>query len=125
MIRLEQIRLLESKVNKAVELIKVLREENQALKKTLDSSQNRMQELEKMVEEFKSDQDEIEQYILKALKNLDHLEDELTDSAAHKENIPESPKEIKDSEASSRNHTLPLENTGEQEAKESRELEIF
>ncbi len=32
MINLEQIRLLETKINKAVELIKVLRQENRALK---------------------------------------------------------------------------------------------
>ncbi len=78
MIRLEQIRLLEKKTNEAVEKIKLLKKENQTLKTALDSSQKRMNELEKMVEEFKSDQGEIEQCLLRALKNLDFLEDEVS-----------------------------------------------
>ena len=77
MIGLDQIKLLESKVNKAVEQIRVLREENKTLKRTVEKSQARMQELEGMVARFRSDQDEIEQGILRALKNLDKLEDEV------------------------------------------------
>ncbi len=78
MIRLEQIRLLEKKTNEAVEKIRLLKKENQTLKTALDSSQKKMDELEKMVEEFKSDQGEIEQCLLRALKNLDLLEDEVS-----------------------------------------------
>jgi septal ring factor EnvC (AmiA/AmiB activator) len=77
MIGLDQIKLLESKVNKAVEQIRLLKEENKTLKRTVEKSQARMQELDGLVARFKSDQDEIEQGILRALKNLDKLEDEV------------------------------------------------
>lgn len=88
MIGLDQIKLLESKVNKAVEQIRLLKEENKTLKRTVEKSQARMQELDGLVARFKSDQDEIEQGILRALKNLDKLEDEVgsksrKDSGAH------------------------------------------
>jgi septal ring factor EnvC (AmiA/AmiB activator) len=85
MIRLDQIKNLESKVNRAVEQIRLLREENKALKRTVEKSQARMGELEGLVSRFKSDQDEIEQGILRALKNLDKLEDEVTTRAGRKE----------------------------------------
>jgi hypothetical protein len=85
MIRLDQIKLLESKVNKAVEQIRLLREENKALKRSVEKSQARMQELEGLVGRFKSDQDEIEQGILRALKNLDKLEDEVGSRGSKKD----------------------------------------
>ncbi len=75
MIRLEQIRLLESKINKAVKLIEMLREENAALKRSVDTAQKRMQELDGLVNEFKADQEEIEKSLLRAMKNLERLED--------------------------------------------------
>lgn len=87
MIRLDQIKLLEGKVNRAVEQIRLLREENKALKRTIEKSQARMGELEGLVSRFKSDQDEIEQGILRALKNLDKLEDEVA-TRAKKETPP-------------------------------------
>jgi septal ring factor EnvC (AmiA/AmiB activator) len=85
MIGLDQIKLLESKVNKAVEQIRVLREENKALKRSVEKSQSRLQELEGLVARFRSDQEEIEQGILRALKNLDKLEDEVTSRGSRKE----------------------------------------
>ena len=97
MISLDQIKSLESKINKAVELIKMLREENRALNGTIDSSQKKMQELEKLVDNFKADQSEIEQGILRALKNLDHLEDEITDGEEKKQNKTETPAALKNS----------------------------
>lgn len=80
MIRLEQIRLLENKINKAVKLIEMLREENSALKNSIDGAQKRMQELEELIGEFKTGQEEIEKAILRAMKNLDRLEDEVVAS---------------------------------------------
>lgn len=92
MIRLDQIKVLESKVNRAVEQIRLLREENKALKRTVEKSQARMGELEGLVSRFKTDQDEIEQGILRALKNLDKLEDEVSaKTPARKESSPEKP----------------------------------
>jgi FtsZ-binding cell division protein ZapB len=75
MISLEQIRLLEQKVTSAVELIRVLKEENATLRRGLDSAQRRMKELETLVEGFKTDQKEIESVIVRTLRNLDDLEE--------------------------------------------------
>ncbi len=85
MIRLDQIKSLEGKVNRAVEQIRLLRDENKALKRTVEKSQARMGELEGLVARFKSDQEEIEQGILRALKNLDKLEDEVSTRVSRKE----------------------------------------
>ena len=79
MISLEQIRLLETKITKAVELIKSLKDENKTLRRAVSSAQTRMRELEKLVGDFKSDQQEIEQCILRALENLDRLEEEVVE----------------------------------------------
>jgi chromosome segregation ATPase len=79
MITLEQIRLLESKIGKAVELIRSLKEENKTMRRAVNSAQGRMRELEKLVDTFKSDQQEIEQCIVRALDNLDRLEEEVAD----------------------------------------------
>ncbi len=75
MISLEQIRLLEAKIARAIDLIRVLKEENATLRRGLDSAQRRMKELEGLVEGFKTDQREIEAVILRTLKNLDELEE--------------------------------------------------
>jgi len=83
MINLEQIQALEKKINNAVELISILKRENNALKRTIDSSQKRVQDLESLVNQFKNEQFEIEKSILSALTKLDELEDNIveTDSA--------------------------------------------
>jgi hypothetical protein len=75
MITLEQIRLLESKITRALELIRVLKDENSTLRKGLESAQRRMRELETLVEGFKTDQKEIESVIVRTLHNLDELEE--------------------------------------------------
>jgi FtsZ-binding cell division protein ZapB len=80
MISLEQIRLLEAKITKAVDLITSLREENRALKAAVESAQGRMQDLETLVEDFKADQSDIEDCIKRAIQNLDQLEGDLSDS---------------------------------------------
>jgi len=82
MINLEQIQKLEARVTKAVELIKALKAENQSLRRTLHSAQSRMQEMEALVGDFRSDQKDIEECILRALENLNELEDEISDRQA-------------------------------------------
>jgi chromosome segregation ATPase len=89
MISLEQIRLLEARINKAVELIRNLKDENKTLRRAVNAAQTRMRELEKLVGDFKSDQQEIEQCILRALENLDRLEEEVTDKKGRKESSRE------------------------------------
>jgi hypothetical protein len=75
MITLEQIRLLEGKITRAIDLIRVLKEENGTLRKGLESAQKRMKELETLVDGFKADQKEIESVIVRTLHNLDELEE--------------------------------------------------
>jgi FtsZ-binding cell division protein ZapB len=75
MISLEQIRLLEGKITRAIELIRVLKDENATLRRGLDSAQKRMKELESLVDGFKADQKEIESVIVRTLRHLEDLED--------------------------------------------------
>jgi len=88
MISLEQIRLLEARILKAVELIRSLKDENKTLRRAVNAAQTRMRELEKLVGDFKSDQQEIEQSILRALENLDRLEEEVTEKKGRREASP-------------------------------------
>jgi chromosome segregation ATPase len=82
MISLEQIRLLENRITKALERIGKLREENQALRGGIDSANKRMKELEAMIEGFKADQKEIEEIVVRALGTLDELEDGISPAPA-------------------------------------------
>ncbi len=75
MVSLDQIRQLETKVNRAVEIIRVLKDENRTLRRTVDASQARMKDLEDLVRVFKSDQAEIERGLVSAIHKLDLLED--------------------------------------------------
>jgi FtsZ-binding cell division protein ZapB len=77
MVSLDQVRQLEAKVNRAVEIIRVLREENRALQRSVAASQARMKELEEFVRVFKSEQAEIENGLVSAIRKLDQLEDGL------------------------------------------------
>lgn len=82
MISLEQIRLLEGKISRAIELIRVLKEENSSLRKGVDSAQKRVKELEALVDGLKTDQREIESVIVRTLKNLDDIEEQIHGQAA-------------------------------------------
>ncbi|MCD6120865.1 MAG: cell division protein ZapB [Spirochaetales bacterium] len=77
MIRIDQIKILEDRVDRAIELIKTLREENRTLRAGLDSAQKKIDELEGFIDTFKTEQGEIEEGILRALANLDKIEDEV------------------------------------------------
>jgi chromosome segregation ATPase len=93
MIRIQHVQDLERKVLSALSLIKALREENAGLKQKLDGYEERVGELEALVQDFKADQGAIEEGILRALKQLDTLEDAVTglnDSGANdSEEIPD------------------------------------
>jgi chromosome segregation ATPase len=126
MINLEQIQRLEARVIKAVELIRTLRAENQSLRRTLDSAQSRMEELEKRVDDFKSDQKDIEECILRAMENLNQLEDEIDDREAEASH----PEQTDSGEAAGGNEgprsdeaepAEPLETTGEAETEQEPE----
>ncbi|GHV71235.1 hypothetical protein AGMMS49928_22150 [Spirochaetia bacterium] len=77
MISLEQVKLLESKVAKAIEYVKRVTGENKRLESTLESYQKRIDELEVLIQRFKEDQGKIEDSILSALDRLNQFEDAL------------------------------------------------
>ena len=79
MLSLEQIKRLESRVYKAVELIKALKEDNSILKSELKSANERVEELEQIISDYRNNQLEIEQGIVKAIKQLDDI-DSITDN---------------------------------------------
>jgi len=81
MINLEQVKLLETKVAKAVDYVERLVKENIAmhrqeteLQTRLESYQKRIDELEVLVMGFKEDQNKIEEGILAALDKLSQFE---------------------------------------------------
>jgi FtsZ-binding cell division protein ZapB len=81
MINLEQVKLLETKVAKAVDYVEYLAKENTAmhrqeteLQTRLESYQKRIDELEVLVMGFKEDQGKIEEGILAALDRLSQFE---------------------------------------------------
>jgi FtsZ-binding cell division protein ZapB len=119
MISLQQIQKLEARVTRAVELIQSLKEENESLRRTLDSAQGRMQELERLVGEFKADQKEIEQGILRAISSLDRLEDELGETAEEEEKAAAKEKAPSKEKAPKADAEKPAEQ------EEGKELEIF
>jgi len=75
MVTLEQIRQLDARVHRAIELISKLREENYTLKNRLAEYQDRIEELEVLISNFKEDQSEIEQGIVSVISELDHLDE--------------------------------------------------
>ena len=87
MVTYEQVKLLESKVIKAVDCIRQLTEENSLLKGKLSGYEKRIDELEALITHFKEDQGRIEKGIISALERLDQFEDAI-DSAL---NVNKSP----------------------------------
>jgi hypothetical protein len=75
MISIEQVRLLESRVAKAIGYVEQVTEENALLKGKLDVYQKRIDELEVLIQRFKEDQNKIEDGILSALDRLNKFED--------------------------------------------------
>ncbi len=77
MVSLEQVKLLETKVAKAIEYVKRLSEENTLLREKLDGYRNRIDELEVLIQRFKEDQGRIEEGIVSALTRLNQFEDSM------------------------------------------------
>ena len=87
MINLEQVKLLEMKVARAIDYIERLSRENAAqrqkeeeLQTRLESYQKRIDELEVLVMSFKDDQGRIEDSILAALDRLNQFEEAIEKS---------------------------------------------
>jgi septal ring factor EnvC (AmiA/AmiB activator) len=75
MVTLEQVKLLEAKVAKAIGYVEKVSSENAELRGKLGSYQKRIDELEVLVQQFKEDQGRIEDGILSALDRLNQFED--------------------------------------------------
>jgi hypothetical protein len=80
MVSLEQVKLLETKVARAIEFVEQVSGENAALQEKLESYQKRIDELEVLVQRFKEEQGRIEDGILSALDKLNQFEDAIEKS---------------------------------------------
>ena len=80
MITLDQIKLLDRKVRKAIDKISSLTNENKMLQNKLDDYQQRIEELEILMDSFKEDQGEIENGIIEALNQLEIIDDDKNNS---------------------------------------------
>jgi chromosome segregation ATPase len=93
MVSLEQVKLLESKVIRAIEYVDQVTEENSLLREKLGSYQKRIDELEVLVQRFKEDQGRIEEGITSALNRLSQFEIDmkksLTPEKFRKNSVPE------------------------------------
>lgn len=85
MLTLDQVRLLENRVQKAVSKIEFLTAENTRLAVQLSESRNRVAELENAVRSFKDDQGRIEEGIVNALNRLSAYEDSVYNAPRHAE----------------------------------------
>ena len=119
MITLEQIRLLDRKVNQAVEMIDSLKRENQMLSGKLESYQTKISELEVLLSSLKDDQSEVEQGFQKALETLSGIEEgEAEQNTPAPADVPEDVEADSDSGDND-------EQEEEEEEEESAELDIF
>lgn len=75
MITLEQVQVLESRIEKALAAIDRLTSENAALRESVAREKKRATDLERTIEEYRKDQTRIEQGILHALERLNAFED--------------------------------------------------
>lgn len=88
MLSLEQIRRLENRVYKAVELLKAMKEDNIILKSELRSANERVEELEQIISDYRNNQLEIEQGIVKAIQQLDDIDSFGDDSSLENSKEP-------------------------------------
>jgi chromosome segregation ATPase len=86
MVTLEQVKLLETRVVKALEFVNRVTGENTLLKEKLDTYQQRIDELEVLVQCFKEDQSRIEEGIISALNRLNQFEDAVEKSLSMVQN---------------------------------------
>jgi chromosome segregation ATPase len=140
MITLDQIHLLDEKVQKAVDQINTLKDENEKL--LLDKEQlteklaeyeKRIAELEVLVGEFKNGQGEIEQGIINAINRLETIENptqkdiELSTEPKVDSSNSKAPSEDHEDQKKEEQSKLTKsdENTKENKNKQIAELDIF
>jgi hypothetical protein len=93
MVTLEQVKLLETKVIRAVEYVERLSRENAQLEGKVDSYQKRIGDLEVLIQKFKEDQERIEEGILSSLDRLNQFEDAIEQIGAGPPRPPAAPGE--------------------------------
>ena len=93
MLNLDQIKQLEMRVSKAIEVMQSLKDENELLKLEVHDRQTRIDELESIVLVFKNDQAKIEEGIVNALNHLSAFEDTVY-QAAHTTAVTETSSDI-------------------------------
>jgi hypothetical protein len=76
-VSLEQVKLLETRIDRAIGYVEKVTAENTALREELDSYQKRIDELEVLVRRFRDDQGRVEDGILAVLDKLNKFEDAL------------------------------------------------
>ncbi len=81
MLNLDQIKQLEARVSKAIDVMQTLKDENDVLKLELHDRQKRIDELENIVLVFRNDQAKIEEGIISALNHLSAFEDTVYQAA--------------------------------------------
>ncbi|MDR1353235.1 MAG: cell division protein ZapB [Treponema sp.] len=91
MVTLEQIKLLETKVARAIDIVTRITGENAYLKGKLENYQKRIDELEVLIQRFKEDQGRIEDGILSALDRLNEFEAAMENSIAPAKPVAEKP----------------------------------
>lgn len=132
MVTLEQIRQLDARVHRAVELIDRLREENTTLKNRLSEYQRRIEELEVLISNFKEDQSEIENGITNALSQLAAIDDSAKPTNPEKgsqkaeQPLPKSATSPEPPQPPTRDEPQPSATTEEGESEnQDAELDIF
>jgi chromosome segregation ATPase len=74
MVTFEQVKLLETKIARAIDFVDRVTEENALLRGKLETYQKRIGELEVLIQRFKDDQGRIEEGIISALDRLNRFE---------------------------------------------------
>jgi len=96
MLNLEQVRLLEERVQRVISRTGELQRENRDLREKLEGYQERIQELEAHIEQFSSNQAEIEQGVLNALQRLDEVEDAVVEGVQEERTVQTEPALVDD-----------------------------
>ena len=82
MITLEQVKLLEEKVESLIGVVKSLYEERDSLKEVLAQKESRIEELESVLHSFEISQAKIEESVMNALNQLDVFENSVTQDSS-------------------------------------------
>jgi hypothetical protein len=107
MLNVEQVRLLEERVQRVISRTAELQRENGDLRERLEGYQERIRELEAHIETFVSNQAEIEKGVLNALHQLDEVEDAVVEGV-QEDRVVTDDDEFRDDESTSPDADEPL-----------------